>query len=331
MRLTLISSLKQVHKSIAGSPYLLLEGNPYLCRSPANTPLKIPLLDCKNSQQDEDAQKDDRQKSDQERPNENIPRNPTLPTCEERADGGPHSEFLPSVSTASDSNPTPWYFHQPENQWLVPVMSPSEGLICKPYPGPSAPTSGFLAPVYGSCTPLGVPSLAGNFMNTVYGVAAFHGSPSLGVPACASAITTNYFPTYGLPTTNPTISTSPVEQVSNLACSRPNGQIDQNCRISCNISRPRSEAISGRLWMFRASKSTELQGSSASRPCEKAQAEARHVLPLFPMAPANENLASSQLCGRDSRTRAFKVVPCNVMSPTESAARIFQSIQEERQ
>ncbi|CAL9066383.1 unnamed protein product [Musa banksii] len=134
------------------------------------------------------------------------------------------TEYLPSVSAAPDSNPTPWCFHQPENQWLVPVMSPSKGLIYKPYSGPSAPTSGFLAPIYASCTPLGVPPLAGNFMNTVYGVAAFHGSPSLGVRA--SAITTNYFPTYGPPNMNPTISTSPVEQVSNLACSRPNGQID---------------------------------------------------------------------------------------------------------
>ncbi|CAL9079593.1 unnamed protein product, partial [Musa textilis] len=150
------------------------------------------------------------------------------------------SEYRPSVSTASDNNPTPWYFYQPANQWLVPVMSPSEGLIYKPYSGPSAPTSGFLAPFHASFTPFGIPPLAGNFMNAVYGVAAFHGSPSLDVPACASAITTNYFPTY-------------------------------------------------------------------------------------------ENLAPAQLSGRDSRTRAIKVVPRNARSATESSATIFQSVQEERQ
>ncbi|CAL9201349.1 unnamed protein product [Musa hybrid cultivar] len=148
------------------------------------------------------------------------------------------TEYLPSVSAAPDYNPTPWCFHQLENQWLVLVMSPSKGLIYKSYSGPSAPTSGFLAPVYASCTPLGLPPLAGNFMNSVYGVAAFHGSPSLGVRALA--ITTNYFPTY-------------------------------------------------------------------------------------------ENLAPSQLSSRDSRTRAIKVVPRNARSAMQSAARIFQSRQEEQQ
>lgn len=135
----------------------------------------------------------------------------------------------------------------------------------------------------------------------------------------------------GLPNMNPTISTSPVEQVSYLAYSRPNGQIDQNSRSSCNISCSRSEAISGHLRMFQASKDTELQGSSASSPCEKALAEARDVLLLFPMTPAKENLAPSQLSGRDSRTRAMKVVPRNARSATQSAARIFQSRQEEQQ
>lgn len=335
--------LIKVQKSIAASPHLLLEGNPYLSKSPVKAPSKVPLLDCNmNSQQDAVKQKDAKcQKSDQKKElqTENIARAPP-PTCGERIDGGSHRQVLesgpcsavpPSHSTPPDNNPSPWCLHPPANQWLVPVMSPSEGLIYKPYTGSCAPSSGFLAPVYGGCMPLGVPSLAGNFMNTAYGVPASHRPPDTGVLAGASAVATNYFPAYGIPSMNPIVSTSAVEQVSNLACSRPNGHIDQHSMISCNMSHSRSEAISGCFLKFQASKDTELQASSASSPCEKAQTEASDVLPFFPMAPKKENLVCpSRSSGRDSQAQAIKVVPHNARSAIESAARIFQSIQEER-
>ncbi|CAL9072235.1 unnamed protein product [Musa textilis] len=335
--------LIKVQKSIAASPHLLLEGNPYLSKSPVKAPSKVPLLDCSmNSQQDAVKQKDDEcQKSDQKKElqPENSARAPP-PTCEERIDGGSHRWVLesgprsadpPSHSTPPDNNPSPWCLPPPANQWLVPVMSPSEGLIYKPYTGSCAPTSGFLAPVYGRCMPLGVPSLAGNFMNAAYGVPASHRPPDMGVLAGASAVATNYFPAYGIPSMNPIVSISAVEQVTNLACSRPNGHIDQRSMISCNMSHPRSEAISGCFLKFQASKDTELQASSASSPCEKAQTEASDVLPVFPMAPNKENLVCpSQSSGRDSQAQAIKVVPHNARSAIESAARIFQSIQEER-
>ncbi|RWW68376.1 hypothetical protein BHE74_00024098 [Ensete ventricosum] len=344
MRLTIfILCLKQVQTSIAASPHLLLEGNPYLSKSPVKAPSKVPLLDCNmNSQQDAVKQKDDEcQKLDQKKElqMENIARAPP-PTCGERTDGGsrrqvlesgPHSADPPSHSTAPDKNPSPWCLHPPANQWLVPVMSPSEGLIYKPYTGSCAPASSFLAPVYGSCMPFGVPSLAGNFMNTAYGVPASHRPPDMGVLAGASAIASNYFPAYGIPSMNPIVSTSAVEQVTKLACSRPNGHVDQHSMISCNMSHPRSEEISGCFVKFQASKDTELQASSASSPCEKAQTEATDVLPLFPMAPNKENLVYPSRCsGRDSQAQAIKVVPHNARSAIESAARIFQSIQEER-
>ncbi|RWW09051.1 hypothetical protein GW17_00027476 [Ensete ventricosum] len=335
--------LSQVQTSIAASPHLLLEGNPYLSKSPVKAPSKVPLLDCNmNSQQDAVKQKDDEcQKLDQKKElqMENIARAPP-PTCGERTDGGsrrqvlesgPHSADPPSHSTAPDKNPSPWCLHPPANQWLVPVMSPSEGLIYKPYTGSCAPASSFLAPVYGSCMPFGVPSLAGNFMNTAYGVPASHRPPDMGVLAGGSAIASNYFPAYGIPSMNPIVSTSAVEQVTKLACSRPNGHVDQHSMISCNMSHPRSEEISGCFVKFQASKDTELQASSASSPCEKAQTEATDVLPLFPMAPNKENLVYPSRCsGRDSQAQAIKVVPHNARSAIESAARIFQSIQEER-
>lgn len=62
---------------------------------------------------------------------------------------------LPSVEKGQPlPNPAPWCFPPPPgNQWLIPVRSPSEGLIYKPCPGPCFPTVGFMPPAYSVAAP----------------------------------------------------------------------------------------------------------------------------------------------------------------------------------
>ncbi|XP_074556136.1 protein EARLY FLOWERING 3-like isoform X2 [Curcuma longa] len=117
--------LTKVQKWFAGSAHLLLEENPYLSKSSVKAPLKIPLLDSNSiAQQDAMKQKDDQRK--------------------------PYSK--------SDSHQNPWYFHPQLNRWLVPIVSPSEGLVYKPCTG--------------YCAPSGVPPVARGFVNTTFSVPA---------------------------------------------------------------------------------------------------------------------------------------------------------------
>ncbi|XP_010910484.1 ELF3-like protein 2 [Elaeis guineensis] len=335
--------LIKVQQLIAASPNLLLEGNPYLNESSAKVPSKsLSPEENTKSQPQTVKDKDGSQKANQnaDRPPENTAGAPPLPSHEDGVNRGPHDQVprngpysgtpLP-VSRASENNPSAWCFHLPANQWLVPVMSPSEGLVYKPYTGPCPPTGGFMAPVYGSCTPLSLPPVAGDFMNPAYGVPASHQPQNMGVLSRAPAVAPNYFPApCGLPVENPIVTSSAVEQISPLPGSGPHGQIDQHSRSSCNMSHPKSEAFSCCFWKFQSSKDTELQGSTASSPCDKVREE-RDALPLFPMALATDGPnRPSQSSGRENHTRVIKVVPHNARSATESAARIFRSIQEGR-
>ncbi|RWW87343.1 hypothetical protein BHE74_00003841 [Ensete ventricosum] len=334
-----------VQKLMAASPHLLLEGNPYISRSPVEAPSKtLRSQGNTTSQPEEFRPKDDHQKPKQnvEQPPEDISGIPALPACEDGLKGGsqgqvpkvgPNSGDSSPVPVTPDDKSSPWCFPPLANQWLVPVMSPSEGLVYKPYPGPCPPTGGFMTPLYGNCTPLGMSHVAGDFINSAYGVPASHRPPNTGVMPGPPAIVPHYFPTpYGLQALNPLISTSAVEQVSNLAGSQPNGQTGQCSRSSCNMSHHLKEAFSGHLGKFRESKTSELQGSTGSSPAEKAQPNGRSPSPLlYTAVAANNHSCLSQSSGRDSHTRVIKVVPHNARSATESAARIFQSIQEERQ
>ncbi|XP_047971844.1 protein HEADING DATE 3B-like [Salvia hispanica] len=192
----------------------------------------------------------------------------------------PPSSCRPSAITSNDPNNarTPLVNHAEGHQWLIPVMSPSEGLVYKPYPAPGFPgqgcgsgpnpaTGGFLAPVFTAMPQYPFPSLHPY---------APHG----------------YFP-YGMPMMSPhSVAAMPTENNSD------------------GLDRHLSEEI-------------EVQWSSSSSPSERqpsSSVEAANILPVLPT---------------QSRTwvrtpRVIKVVPRNGVSASESAARIFQSIQEER-
>ncbi|XP_075479126.1 ELF3-like protein 2 isoform X2 [Primulina tabacum] len=96
---------------------------------------------------------------------------PPLNAAEKRYFTQPSASNKPSTSasTPTDGNLAPWCFYPPPgNQWLVPVRSPSEGLIYKPYTGPCPPSFGFMASVYGNYTPISLSTVCG----TAYGVPA---------------------------------------------------------------------------------------------------------------------------------------------------------------
>nr|XP_016466696.1 PREDICTED: protein EARLY FLOWERING 3-like isoform X2 [Nicotiana tabacum]XP_016466697.1 PREDICTED: protein EARLY FLOWERING 3-like isoform X2 [Nicotiana tabacum] len=70
-----------------------------------------------------------------------------------------------SRSVASDSKLAPrcYQLPLPGNQWLVPIRSPSEGLVYKPYTGPCPPPAGLVASTYGNFTPVNLSAVRGDF------------------------------------------------------------------------------------------------------------------------------------------------------------------------
>ncbi|KAE9453460.1 hypothetical protein C3L33_14679, partial [Rhododendron williamsianum] len=189
--------------------------------------------------------------------------------------------LLPSLSNQSDIKlnirKSNCYFHPPPgNQWLVPIISPSEGLVYKPFTGPTPPTSSFGVPVYGITT-----------ATHQGGIGILPGTPPL---------SHTYFPPYPMPSI-PSVASSAVDGARQLTKSHLNGQEDK------------SEASSGRTEMV-------LRGDALA------------LFPTDPTVKASDQ--SSQSCSIEQRTRVIKVVPHNPRSASESAARIFQSIQEER-
>lgn len=237
---------------------------------------------------------------------------------------------------ATDNKMGPWCFHQSAGQqWLIPVMSPSEGLVYKPYPGPA-----FMGAVCGP--PFNSTPVSGNFMNSSYGVPSSH-HHGMGIIPGSPPVVHAYFPPYGMPVGNPVMPGSAVEQMD--GCPGPgshnqHGQVSEaganfnmQQQSSCNVPTQKNVPQSVRSL---ASKGSELQGSTASSPGERVQgvkvhsnAEGRDALQLFPTAPAAPE-GAPQPHGTDLPTRVIRVVPHNPRSATESAARIFQSIQEER-
>ncbi|XP_031250281.1 protein HEADING DATE 3B-like isoform X2 [Pistacia vera] len=341
--------LIKVQQLIAGSPHLLLEDSPYLGKSsliasPAKKLLPeyvvkpLPhIIKCK----------DDSEKPlhKMECSAENAVGKTFLSSLKkgsQPSNYGPYLANPPSAAMAGDSRIGPWCFHQsPGHQWLVPIMSPSEGLIYKPYPG-----HGFMGAGCGTrCGPFGPTPETGNFMNPAIGMPSPHHHQEIGVIPGAHPVGHNYFPPYGMPIMNPSISGLATEQDNQFAGHGPHGQNGQlsggganfnmQRESSCNVPAQKSGAIP-QVMKFRASKDTELQGSTASSPGERTQGEGRgpavegrDSLPLFKKAPVDQERVP-QPHDTDQPTKVIKVVPHNPRSATESAARIFQSIQQER-
>ncbi|KAI9161771.1 hypothetical protein LWI28_020524 [Acer negundo] len=342
--------LMKVQKLIARSPHLLLDDQLYMSKPhlDMSSVKKLPpksILEA--SPQIIVKSKDNSQKPDLriECEDENAVGNLPLPSINNdtskglvtrQSNFGCYSGNAPPTPVTRNIKPSPWCFPPPGNQWLVSVMSPSEGLVYKPYTGPCPPTAGFVAPFYGSCGPVSLTPAGGDFLSTAYGVPASH-QQGIGILPGNPPLGQTYFPPYGMPVMNPSISSSAVEQMSpfpgtqtkdnNLSVGDINFII-QN-QSSCDMSSQMSLAISCCLGKFQASKESEVQGSTASSPAaERAKGDA---LPLFPMEPIVQAESADQNAQtNEQQSRVIKVVPHNPRLATESAARIFQSIQEGR-
>ncbi|OMO66437.1 hypothetical protein COLO4_30566 [Corchorus olitorius] len=338
--------LLKVQKLIAGSPQMLLEetifmGKPSLDISikkfPSDRALEIEpssILKVKDNSQKPNISiecADENAVAKLPLPSSNDETSRGLVT--QRTKHGPYSGNALSTPIAANTRTSPWCFSPPGSQWLVPVMSPSEGLVYKPYTGPCPPSGSFMAPVYGSCGPVNLAAGGGEFLNTAYGVPASH-QQGIGIHPGIPPIGQTYFPHYGMPVMNPSVSGSAVEQMSPFTGVPSKGNQlstgDVNFTIahqsSCNMPSQMSQANSYCAGKFPASKESERQGSTASSPSERPKVNA---LPLFPTEPTTQaSDHNAQTSGQ--RTRVIKVVPRNPRLATESAARIFQSIQEER-
>ncbi|XP_042032958.1 protein EARLY FLOWERING 3-like [Salvia splendens] len=271
--------LIKVQKMIAAWPNLLVEDSGFVTKP--TTPIlgkKRPLDSKEKCNSDNPPHKKERSA---ENSLEKVPfsaaQNEVPPSsCRPSAD----SARSPPAITSNDPNNarTPLVNHAEGHQWLIPVMSPSEGLVYKPYPAPGFPgqgcgswpnpaTGGFLAPVFTAIPQYPFPSLHPY---------APHG----------------YFP-YGMPMMSPhSVAAMPTE--NNL------DGLDQH-----------------------PSEEIEVQWSSSSSPSERqpsSSVEGANILPVLP----------TQSRPWVRTPRVIKVVPRNGVSASESAARIFRSIQQER-
>ncbi|CAN6457023.1 unnamed protein product [Victoria cruziana] len=260
-----------------------------------------------------------------------------------RSDGSPSSHG----HITTDSRNTAWCFPPLGNQWLVPVMSPSEGFVYMPVTGPCSPTAGFLAPVYGACSPLSLPAVGGDIAKPAYGLLPSHHQGGIAILSSSPS----YFP-QGLHVVNSLMSDPNAgERASAPSVSRVSGQAEfsaadvtknMQSRGSCNVSIQKADAFSNRIWTVQASKDSDFHGSTGStcsNHCERVQEAAGHaskgkdLLHLFPLTSATDERSTQEHehSNNHNQSHVIKVVPHNAKSASRSAARIFQSIQKERQ
>ncbi|GMI91791.1 EARLY FLOWERING 3 [Hibiscus trionum] len=325
--------LIKVQRLIAGSPNILLEDTYYMGKPSLNvsSTKKFP------SDKVPESALIAKVRNNSQKPNisiecadENAVAKLPLPSAADDTSKGLVTQRPNALATpmAANTRSSSWGFSPPGSQWLVPIMSPSEGFVYKPYAGPCPPTAGFLAPVYGGCGPLNLTAGGADFLNTPYAVPASH-QHSIGIlpgkpPRCQT-----YFPHYGMPVRNPTVSGSTVEQISSLRSkgnqlSTGDVNIPKAQQSSCNMSSQMNQVVP--LKKLPASKDSEIQGSTSSPP---VRSKGDALLPLFPTKPTTQACTdSAQTSGE--QTRVIKVIPHNRRLATESAARIFRSIQEER-
>ncbi|PHT45922.1 hypothetical protein CQW23_15080 [Capsicum baccatum] len=225
----------------------------------------------------------------------------------------------------------------PGYQWLVPIRSPSEGLVYKPYTGPCPPPGGIIAPVYGSCRSAIPSPTGGEFANVPYSVPTSH-KQGVGIFPGPAIFDQSCIQPYSMPVIKPSASSSAIEQMNPLSRIKSNEKEnsplmhDVNSvrphQISCNISCQKSAVMSDCDPTFQADRASDMQGSTASSPPERAQKDALSLFPITPTAKGSDQPVQDN--DTEQRIQVIKVVPHNSKSASESAARIFRSIQEER-
>ncbi|XP_055832372.1 ELF3-like protein 2 isoform X2 [Solanum dulcamara] len=244
-----------------------------------------------------------------------------------------------SISFVSDPKLAPRSFQPPPGyQWLVPIRSPSEGLVYKPYTGPCPPPGGIIAPAYGSCRPVTLsPPIGGDFANVPYNVPTSHKQgvgifpgPVIFDPSCIQP--------YSMPVVKPSASSSAIEQMNPLSRIRSSEKENSPFMHDANLVRPhqksrnisfqKSAVMSDCDRIIQADRGSDMQGSTASSPPERVQKDALALFPITPTAKGSDQPVQDN--DTEQQIQVIKVVPHNPKSASESAARIFRSIQEER-
>lgn len=210
------------------------------------------------------------------------------------------------------------------NQWLVPMMSPTEGLVYKPCPGP----------MFGSCGTSAL--MGGNFPNP-----QFCGVPSY--PPHQPFFPHSYFPPYGsMPPMMPIPVPSRQGGSERMSSSQPVSSVPTG---ETNYTPIQQEATaSAGSKRIRASRESDFQGSTTSSPLKKVKV----ALDPLNCDQQNQSTCDSDRVSEsdrddgsksgmlplfpdgDSMRRVIKAVPHNPRSASESVARIFRFIQEER-
>ncbi|KAJ4890596.1 Protein EARLY FLOWERING 3 [Raphanus sativus] len=251
------------------------------------------------------------------------------------------SNYMPFATNQPAANgcyyPPP---HQPQpqpqplpsggnQQWLIPVMSPSEGLIYKPHPGP-----GHTGPVcggyYGHFMP--APMVMGSFMGGGGGQPPpFH--PGMGFPSHGN---NGYFPPYGI-MMNPYYSGQQQQQQP------PSEQMNNNIQQQSSVNEAASQQQQQQPTKSYPRARKSRQGSTGSSPegiisgkknsfRPFSAADKINSAPEEMMTTTTTTTTTVTQTTRDGAgvTRVIKVVPHNANLASENAARIFRSIQEER-
>nr|BAL49859.1 self-incompatibility locus early-flowering 3 [Fagopyrum esculentum subsp. esculentum] len=200
--------------------------------------------------------------------------------------------------------PTTCFYSIPEKHWPCPFLS-SEGLVYKPYPGPYPPNAAsFTTHLFGSCGPMIVRPGGGSYIrHTAYGIphAAQQGKELVpGIP-----IKMSFLDPCDFSSTN--LSPWEHEVVKDMSSSHQKGVFCSDRTV------PRSNE-------------GDRQGSTGSSSVGRGSLDTLHPFPL-------ELVGAQELesgIGNEKLTRAIKAVPCDGRLASESAMKIFRSIQKER-
>ncbi|KAI7757243.1 hypothetical protein M8C21_023764 [Ambrosia artemisiifolia] len=315
--------LIKVQKLIAGSPELLVDENAYLTEPPKVAPIKkIPIKYVLKPTIDTPKNINDLEKNDDmEFSAENAVGKASLSSVQNGSQTTYCRPFGGHPLPPSDQNMGSWNFNPPPGpQWLIPVMSPSEGLVYKPYPA-----SGFMNSVYGGCGPPGSMPVTGHHFPNYGALPSQHHhyeghtgvNPFTPLPASHS-----YFPPYSMQMSNPLVSGS--------SRFEPTNPFNLQRQGSTNVQTEKNgHAVPDVVKFNSASKDAEVQASTVSSQSDTPNDQ--NALALFPTSPPVSTPAPEPARVETvGPPRVIRVVPHNARSATASVARIFQSIQEER-
>ncbi|CAH2060829.1 unnamed protein product, partial [Thlaspi arvense] len=257
------------------------------------------------------------------------------------------SNYMPFPSNQATANGC-YFPPQPptsggNQQWLIPVMSPSEGLIYKPHPGPGHTGPPVCGGYYGHYMP--APMVMGNFMGGG-GQPPFH--PGMGLASLGNG----YFPPYGImPHTMMNTYCSGQQQQQ-----QPNEHMNQfghsvNLQNASGLNNQQQSSVNeeaaqqqpaksyhrarkSRQGSTGSSSSEGISGKNSFRPFSAVDEDSINDQPEQMMTTTTTTtrttVTQTTRDGVGGVTRVIKVVPHNAKLASEYAARIFRSIQEER-